>query len=100
MSTAAGTAPNFCRASEDGWSDSVCLYQILQNIPSCFHLLRRPMKMNLAFSIVESSSQVMEKTEGLKLILEPLHGHCVGKKMNAGVGGKLKEIFLGDFFQH
>lgn len=56
--------------------------------------------MNLAFSIVESSSQIMENTEGLKLILEPLHGHCVGKKMNAGVGGKLKEIFLGDFFQH
>lgn len=55
--------------------------------------------MNWAFSVVDSSFQVMENT-GLKLILEPLHGHCVGKKMNAGVGGKLKEIFLGDFFQH
>lgn len=56
--------------------------------------------MNLAFSIVESSSQVMENTEGLKLILKPLHGHYGGKKRNAGVGGNLKEIFLGNFFQH
>lgn len=36
--------------------------------------------MNLAFSIVESSSQVMENTEGLKLILEPLQGHYGGEE--------------------